>query len=146
FEELHRRCGLHGCRHRRRRGLRAGSVESTWLAASMQGWQGVGCALGTGVLWATGMGSSFLSDGVGIGLGGGAKWVTGTSGIAALLLHRCGQKKPPTITIALKPVPIFASRELIFTPGVFVIAVLAGQERIAESFCRPVAAPRRWFP
>ena len=88
----------------------------------MHGWHGVGCALGTGVACATGGGISALSEGVGIRLGGGAKCVGGTSGIAALLLHRCGQTKTARITKAMKPTPIFASRELIFTPGVFIAA------------------------
>src|SRR5438034_7892463 len=100
----------------------------TSLAASMQGWQGVGCALGVGVLcaWVTGM--SFVSEGVGMGLGGAAKWVTGTSGIEALAGHRRGRMKNPAGTPTTRARPIFARRGLILVPGVFTAALL-GRKR-----------------
>lgn len=83
----------------------------------MQGWQGVGRALGVGVLCRRGRDISLLSEGVGMGLGGAAKCVTGTSGIEALAVHRCGQIMTPRITRMIKAPRSLASRELILTPG-----------------------------
>lgn len=88
----------------------------------MHGWQGVGCALGVGVVCEIGSGRKAWSEGAGIGLGAGAKWVTGTSGIEALAVQRWGHTSTPTITSAMKPTASFARRELIFTPGVVFIA------------------------